>query len=295
MKRIDAERLDAAERFVWLNGRLLDRLRFAHLFRGGPPDGVVAALRAYQNPDGGFGHAIEPDLRGPTSQPRGIGVAFEILDEADRMADAMVSPALDWAHRHSAPDGGLPFVLPTVRADPRAPWWETPDEPPGGLVPTGAIVGLMLKHRIDHPWVGPATEFCWRAVESLDQVGPYEARNAVAFLDQVLERDRAVAAARRIGRLVLEQAAVALDPTTEGEVHFPLDFAPSPDSLARSWFSDEVIETHLDALVDAQCADGGWTFNWSVWTPIVEPEWRGEQTVWSLSRLRAYGRGPTPP
>jgi len=42
--------------------------------------------------------------------------------------------------------------------------------------------------------------------------------------------------------------------------------------------------------VAAQRADGGWTFNWPVWTPVVEPEWRGAITVEMLLRLRAYGR-----
>ncbi len=46
----------------------------------------------------------------------------------------------------------------------------------------------------------------------------------------------------------------------------------------------------LAALRPYQNADGGWTFNWPVWTPVVEPEWRGSVTVEMLKRLRAYGR-----
>jgi hypothetical protein len=37
-------------------------------------------------------------------------------------------------------------------------------------------------------------------------------------------------------------------------------------SLCEGW--------HLDAQIDAQQSDGGWTFNWSVWTPGTEQEWR---------------------
>ena len=61
--------LDAAAGFVWRTARLLDRHRFAHLFLDGDRAPVLAALAAYQNPDGGFGNALEPDLRGPASQP----------------------------------------------------------------------------------------------------------------------------------------------------------------------------------------------------------------------------------
>jgi len=89
---------------------------------------------------------------------------------------------------------------------------------------------------------------------------------------------------------VLEQGLVELDPAASGEVHTPLDFAPEPSSLARGLFGDDVVEAHLDALVAGQREDGGWTFNWPAWTPVVEPEWRGAVTVEMLKPLRAYGR-----
>ncbi len=59
--------LSKATDFIWRTARLLDRHRFAFLFLDGPRDAVLRALRPYQNADGGFGHALEPDLRGPVS------------------------------------------------------------------------------------------------------------------------------------------------------------------------------------------------------------------------------------
>ena len=37
--------IHAAEAFLWRNARLLERLRFEHLFRVGDPEAVVDALR----------------------------------------------------------------------------------------------------------------------------------------------------------------------------------------------------------------------------------------------------------
>jgi hypothetical protein len=59
----------AAETFIWDTARLLDRHRYALQFADGPAEPVLAALAGYQNPDGGFGHGLEPDLRCPSSQP----------------------------------------------------------------------------------------------------------------------------------------------------------------------------------------------------------------------------------
>jgi hypothetical protein len=94
----------------------------------------------------------------------------------------------------------------------------------------------------------------------------------------------------RLGPLILEQKLVTLDPDAQGEVHFPLEFAPRPDSIGRRLFDDATIERHLDALVAAQQPDGGWTFSFPVWTPATEAEWRGVVTFENVTTLRRYGR-----
>ncbi|MGH3322166.1 MAG: hypothetical protein ACRDN9_18745 [Streptosporangiaceae bacterium] len=117
---------------------------------------------------------------------------------------------------------------------------------------------------------------------------PYEAYAVLTFLENVRDRVRTDAAFARLRDTFL--ACVELDPHAAGEVHFPLDFAPSPDLLARRLFPDDLMDAHLDTFADAQAGDGGWNVNWQIWTPITEPEWRGWMTVEALKRLRAYGR-----
>ena len=74
--------MSAAAQFLAASGRVLDRRRFERLFAGGPAGYVRDAVAAYRNPDGGFGHALEPDGRCPGSQPLAIQFALETLDEA---------------------------------------------------------------------------------------------------------------------------------------------------------------------------------------------------------------------
>ena len=73
--------LARAADFIWRNARLLDRQRFAFHFENGSRQDVVHGLLAYQNGDGGFGAALEPDLRDPSSQPVPAQHALEVLDE----------------------------------------------------------------------------------------------------------------------------------------------------------------------------------------------------------------------
>jgi hypothetical protein len=289
-RRPMTDMLDAAAGFLWRTGRLIDRHRFAHQFLGGDRAPVLAALAAYQNRDGGFGNALEPDLRGPVSQPETAEVAFWVLDEVDAMDHPMVAAACDWLVTASTPEGGLPFVLPSALEYPRAPWWQTDPDPPASLIPTAAIAGLLHKHRVDHPWLGPATGYTWRAVDAIEQTSPYEVRSVLPFLEHVPDRDRAEAAFRRIGELTLAQGLVALDPAAEGEVHSPLELAPAPATMARRLFGDQVIEAHLDHLLAGQRPDGGWTVNFPAFTEAAGLEWRAWATVQALRVLRAYGR-----
>jgi hypothetical protein len=86
----------AAESFVWSAARLVDRHRYALLFADGPAQPVIDALRGYRNGDGGFGHALEPDLRSPESQPAPTLYALEILNEAGAAGREITRDARAW-------------------------------------------------------------------------------------------------------------------------------------------------------------------------------------------------------
>jgi hypothetical protein len=280
--------LHRAQRYLQLHARLIDRLRFEALFAGGSRERALTALAGYQNPDGGFGHALEPDLRGSGSQPQQVEVAFRLLDELGGFSSPMVAAACDHLLTITTADGGVPFVLPTVRDTPRAPWWDTADDPPASLNPTAPIAALLHKHGVTHPWLGPATDFCWARIAELDKTEQYEARAVLTFLEHVPDRERADAEFARLKPAILD--TVSLEPDAPGHVHYPLDFAPEP--LRLPLFEQEVLDRHLDVMLRDQAEDGGWGANWPMWTPLVEHEWGGFITVGNLRTLQAYGRLP---
>ena len=284
--------LVTAAGFVFRTARLIDRLRFLNLIEEAPAATVIAALRPYQNPDGGCGQALEPDLRCPQSQPVPTWSALTVLDEVGAFADPMVDQMCNYLLTITTPEGGVPFVLPSVRDYPHAPWWEPGDNSSASLNPTACIVALLHKHRVNHPWVAQATAFCWQAIDQIDATSPYVVRAILPFLEHVPDHGRATAAFARIGPKLLADNLVALDPETVGEVHMPLDFAPRPESLARQLFADDLIAAHLDAIATTQQPDGGWLFNWQQWNPATSLEWRGWLAVEKLRTLRAYGRLP---
>lgn len=293
--------LARAEQFVWLTARVLEQRRFAYHFLRGGAEPVEVALAAYLNEDGGYGHALEPDLRGPVSQPLHTGHALRVLDSIGRCGGLRIERICRYLTEVSNLDGALPAVHPSQRGYPAAPFVPIVDDPPSALLSTGPVVGLLHRNQVWHAWLFRATEFCWSAVESLEKSHPYEIEAAVAFLDGVPDRSRAQAVADRLGRLVREQGLAVLDPGrldefpvapgyAPGEHHFPYDYARVPDSLARRWFTDEEMAHSLDHLAATQQEDGGWPVTWRQWAPGTALEARPIVTIEALRTLRAHGR-----
>jgi hypothetical protein len=286
---MDAPDFDAAATFIAANARVIDRRRFQRLFGDGDAQAVRDAVAAYRNDDGGFGHALEPDIRDPASQPAATEMALRIMDETGSWDDEMVQGACDWLESVAPAEGGAAMMNPSVTGWPHAPWWVPEAEHPASLIQTGMIAGTLHARHVRHPWLDRATETMWSRLARVTSPGAYDMFGILGFLQHVPDRDRARQVFESVGPLILSHDLATLDPEAPGEVHSPLDFAPEPDSLARELFDKPVIEAHLDHLAEAQREDGGWTFNWPAWSPAAEREWRGFLTVDALRILRANG------
>jgi hypothetical protein len=284
-----SETIERAERYIWETARVVDQRRFEYLFKDGFAEPVRDAVLSYRTADGGFGYALEPDGRGPVSQPPHVYLALQLLEEAGGVGEELAREVADHLQGMTLDDGGVPLALPSLEAYPHAPWWST--APEGSLIATARCVAVLLRTGIDHPWIDRASEFCWTAVDSMQETNPYSAEAAVVFLDAAPDRARAEAAAERIGRLVREQGLVGGEFGGQpGEVHSATDFAPRPDSLAGRWFSDAEMDAALDALQAEQQDNGGWRVKWIDGpTPATAGEW-AEVTINALLTLRAYGR-----
>jgi len=282
------QRLQKAQDFTWRNARLLERYLFTALFSAGGTEPVLAALRAYQNEDGGFGNALEPDKRCPSSQPQDVEFALHILDAINALHDPMVTRACDYLASITTAEGGVPYALPPVNAYPHADWWTVEDNPPASLNPTAAIVGLLLKHGVQHSWIETASEFCWREIAATSTTEFHTLMPVITFLEHVPDRTRAEQELQRIDARLSQPGIIELDPDAEGYAQKPLDWAPAPQSFCRRLFDDETIEKHLTALAKRQQADGGWPISWGTISPAVEIEWRGRVTIGALCTLDEY-------
>jgi hypothetical protein len=278
--------LAAAERFVLANARLIDRRRMAVLLHGAPAAGVLDALRAYRNPDGGFGHALEPDVRAPSSEPAATLHALHVLAEIRALDDAMVADAATWIATVANADGGVPFVLPGAAAAPRAPWMVPAAE---GSHLTFGLAAALVAAGARSAWLERALDWCWAVLAKPAELSAYWVKFALELLDVVEDETRAVAAIDDLRALLEADGSLRVPGGTEDERLTPLTLADRPQRRSRRLFTEEQIAADLDRLEAGQ-ADGGWTFDWLAWSPGQSVEWRGIVTLQALATLAAHER-----
>lgn len=289
----------AARAFLYREGRLVERRLAGVLFDVADPSGVTDAVRAYRNPDGGFGHGLEPDKRCPASLPIDVECALGILlaasmgdtaegsDNPDE--DGLVSGACDWLASVAAPNGAVSLAFPVMERYPRAEHWSEWTYTPG-LNPTAGLAGRLHQLGVSHPWLDRATDWTWERLESGFDEDAHALSEVLVFLAHVPDRGRAETVGAHVGDWLSKAAWYRADPSAPGYGLTPLHLAPSPDSAWRRLFDDTTIEGHLDRLVRDQEPDGGWSITWEPPGRASALEWRGIETLRALRTLRAYGR-----
>ncbi|MGE5224541.1 MAG: hypothetical protein ACM3PY_19070 [Omnitrophica WOR_2 bacterium] len=276
--------------FIWANARLLERAIYEYRFFQGSPDRVLAILRTYQNEDGGFGHALEPDLRAPDSQPLFVEFALRTLYEC-RLRDAEMARRLcDFLSAHADLERGIPVIFPSSQGYPRADHWNDPAAIQPSFDRLSSLVGLAAWQGIVHPWLARAVEVCLENMAAAHYDDAHTINNAFCLVESQSGRREVEALRQKLARELFQANFFLIDAPVRQYGLTPLDFAPAPDSYCRKLFTGEQIGAHLDDLADQQDQDGGWPIRWQPPQGSARQEWRAIRTLNALTILRAYGR-----
>ncbi|MEU4190311.1 hypothetical protein AB0E69_00280 [Kribbella sp. NPDC026611] len=274
----------AGREFVRREARLVESRLFETVFEGADAQGVVDALHGYQNPDGGFGHGLEPDKRCPDSLALDVEVAFDALIASGARDDDMVRRAVDWLDQAANADGAVSLCSPAVENYPRAvhitDWTYQPD-----LNPTAGLVGRLHTLGVEHPWRDRASAWCAAELAKGLPEDAHGMHEALEFLEHTGDADF-----DRIRDWLPKLAHFRADAASPEYGVTPLHFAPTPDSFWRPLFTEAQLEAHLDRLIEDQQDDGGWTLTWEPPGQSSTLAYRGIITVGALRTLKAYNR-----
>ena len=302
---LSREAFDRAARFLHEEARPLERALFDYHFAGGSRTAVLAALAPYQNADGGFGRALEPDMRSEASSVIATITALDILRRVHADEDTPGLPAA-LAYLVAAFDvtsERWPIVSPQVEDAPHAPWWsygESAETFRGFWAnPRAAVVGYLQQFNRLAP--SPFLEGVRQGVvaDLMGYAQHMEMHDLLAYID-LLETD---GLPREDYESILDKLrralphSVVLDPVEwDGYGLKPLDAVRTPDSPLTGVIGPAIIDANLDYEIARQTAGDSWAPNWSwafmdagAWA-AAEREWRGVLTLKKLLTLKAYGR-----
>lgn len=290
----------------WLlrNGRILDYTRFAFQFEDIDPVYVVEALKAYQNPDGGFGHGLEPDLWDPQSSPIQTWAVLEVIEETGIPDDhELVINLIDYLiHKAERIDGKWLTLHPAFNDHPHAPWWHYEKENRiWGYNPTAALAGFCFWHTNPSSEVySIALKLSQEAVAYFlenDITEPHELSCFVELYSYIACREQC----ESFGLFTEKLRQQILKTVEKDEKKWFSAYSVKPSVFVKSpkdaFYPDlkELIEKEVGLLLKNRNAEGVWDVTWS-WgqfpnaEAIALREWQGAQIIKNLKLLKAFGK-----
>jgi hypothetical protein len=312
MLKFSKAQLERAKSFLFEQGRTVEQCIFTFEFERGPQAAAIQGLRGYANPDGGFGHALEPDVRAPYSSALATSSALRDLKRLGASTkEPLVLGALTYLSETLDRDTlTWRFIPEEAEHYPHAPWWSQQ----GGalertfdhfrLNPRAELVALLW-HWSEDTGIFPRkvlvalSESTLAALSASPPKDPDGVRCVYALATEPLVPEPYRLAARHFLR---EQGVKQMQRSREALHSYglpPLLLAPTPASPVLELVRD-AVQMQLEDLIAVQAEDGSWTPNWSwgetypkAWAR-AEREWRSLLTLQNLRFLRDYSLLPRP-
>jgi len=248
--------IDKARYFVHANGNLWERALWDYLFDAGSLERVHQCLLCYRNPDGGWGHGLEHDLRAPQSNPLMLEFLLTVVRDTGIPVGDILDGTPEWVGRVQNEDGLL-TPPPSLLDYPHAPWWEqmetgAPDSIAGNLSKLGLCPTAVQERTMR--WV--------RANLGLEQIRANDWLFMAYHVFDYYMNEADFPSVETYQAAVLENIyACALAHEKKGEMNklFPIfQFASGPDSLVAQEAPAGLVDRILDHLQESQRDDGGW-------------------------------------
>lgn len=281
---------DRARNFIYKNARPLDIARWKYMFENGSKEDVLTALLAYQNDDGGFGNALEPDSWNPNSSPVQTWVATEIIKEI-KLEDKnhpIIQGILKYLSSGKDFDGHTwSNTVATNNDYPHAPWWSFEPSPEISYNPTASLIGFILKYEDENSKFYELTRILAKeAYHDFKLHFPIEAMHTVSCyvdLDEYMKESpvKDLIDLEEFRNLLREQIQHVITYDTS---KWAVDYVCKPslfiDTKTSDFYMDnkEICDYECEFMINTQESDGTWNITWS-WTDYPE-QWHISKNWW---------------
>jgi len=297
------ESFQSARRFIETTARPLEIARLHHAFDGGPGEAVFDALGRYQNADGGYGHALDPDLRAAESSALCTSIAFQVVraTRAEAGGDLAAAGMAYFLQTLDQEEGHWRIIPRSAERSPHAPWWNQAGREDTfdvfSLNPTAEILGYLYDYRERVP-ADILSLAAGRVISHLSAPKDIRMHDLLCCLRLLQTRDLPEDVREPIRRELAWRidGMIVYDPARWEEYGLrPLQVVPDPGS---PWMAgrEAAVAVNLDYEIASQRADGSWAPTWS-WGdafpndwPAARREWAGVITLEKLLLLKRHRR-----
>ena len=296
---------EKAKAFIYRNARPLDLARFQYHFENGDKEAVLKALSYYQNEDGGFGHALEPDAWNPKSSPIQTWMATEILYEID-FADSthpIIEGILKYLGSGKDFDGKLWYNEVISTNDyPHAPWWHADIDSADSYNPTACLAGFIIRFANKNSELYKVgSRIAAEAFYADDKQGLSDDMNAIRLyirLMQYCEKAGVVdvidipALEKRLQKQIKRSITQDTNQWKTSYICKPSKFFNSKNSVFYA-NNKEIADFECDFIVETQLEDGSWNVPWrwnnypNEWA-ISENWWKSQGIIQNLLYLKGF-------
>ena len=304
MKKLNKGSFEKAKNWIKENGRPLEKARLEFTFGDADVEKVIDALKTFQNKDGGFGNAMEPDLRTPISSILGTSLAFQVLrslknEDVDlNIAESAIQFILK---NYIEADQSWRIISKEAEDSPHAPWWNQTNREDNfqgfHLNPTAEILGYLYDYKDSVPSES-ISSLSFKVLTELKNLKEIEMHDFLCckrlFESKNLVDDFKKEIESELTRL-LDSCVVRDSSKWSGYGLRPLQVADSSDSVFFNKLQKSVDE-NLDYEIDTQDNSGVWLPTWS-WEGNFQSEWEKAKNEWigiitfdKLTLLKTFGR-----
>lgn len=294
-----------AKTFILGQARPLEQTRYTYHFENGSAADVLTELAKFQNEDGGFGHALEPDMRLNASSILATTVGLQILGEISASSnETLVQAAMRYLMNAYEAENQVWPIIPRHNNDfPHAPWWHDDGHIRHNFGqfqanPRAEIVGYLFAYADLVP-----TGFAQTIAEAIithlhtyaDKVDMHDLACYVSAAENpaLPEPIRAQLLPKLKHSL---SATIETDPTKwGGYTPKPLAYIHHPSSPFAA-LMPIALKANLDDVISRQQANGSWSPPWS-WGDMYPETWEQAKVEWAgiitfntLKQLQAFGR-----
>lgn len=288
---------DAAIKFILQNARPLELSVYKYYFENGSSQSVIDELLKFQNADGGFGNALEPDLFNPNSSPIATNDAIITLfrvNALDKNSD-IVKGIVKYLESHDSFDEYKKrwlFAIDGNKDYPHAIWWKKKGDGISGFNPSISLAAFMICYGNRTPLYEEIVKEGFEYLENAEEISGDELNSFLLAYELLKANNISDIVDRERFKALLYKAvenSICKDTSKYG-----VEYVPLPSSIFSGMYLDfitpeikSLIEAEKEILNKLQMNDGGFDITWKWYTPYPEFEqarawWRPRITIEKL-------------